>query len=129
MADNENDISLEVRCDWDHAIGEYDLYKRHGRPNGPYYVKCLNCGDIYEEESILEADYETRYHAGYHGGLKEEHAEILVTDRTGRELWRHHAIHRPEDEPEACEACGWPLDDEHRVSCENCGSIPERAKL
>lgn len=118
-----------ARINRDRARGEYELYKRYDRPSAPYYLKCLQCGDIYEKDELLDADHETRYHSGYHGGLLEEDAEIVVTDSTGREIWRHHAIHDKQPDPETCEVCDWPLDGEDRVSCPHCGAIPEEARL
>lgn len=121
------DLPLGIRIDWDHAVGEYQMYKEHGRPTGPYYMKCLGCDAVYEKTTLPDADHETRYHFGYHSGILGEEVEIVVTDNTGRELWRHHSIHRSDSA--TCDVCEEPLGGRDRVSCPNCGSIPEEARL
>ena len=114
----------------DRAEVERDLYERHGRPSRPYYLKCLRCEECWEVDGMLRdaIQHDSAFHAGYHGGLKEEHAEVVVTDAGGRELHRRHAIFKPEQEPEGCPNCGDPGDDD-RIACPNCGHIPEDHRL
>ena len=83
---------MSNRTDRRWAQMEYDLYKRHNRPNGPYHAKCLRCGYTQEYTELMGLDNLVRRHAGVHGGLHGEHAEVVALDRTGRELWRHHAL-------------------------------------
>lgn len=119
------------RVSREHAKEEYRLYKEHGRPSRPYHFKCLECGEIDEiDGSLLDADHDARRHAGYHGGWKEEDAEIVVTDSCGKELFRFHALFKPnqnDDLSGSCPGCGEEVD--HRlVSCPHCGYIPEEAR-
>jgi DNA-directed RNA polymerase subunit RPC12/RpoP len=113
----------------DTAEAEYEIYKRYGRPPRPYYGKCLECGETWEVDgALLDADNDARYHAGYHGGLKEEHVQVVVTDASGRELFRFHALFKPGMEPECCSGCGERVDGD-QVVCPNCGHIPEADRL
>jgi DNA-directed RNA polymerase subunit RPC12/RpoP len=111
------------------AEAEYEIYKRYGRPSRPYYGKCLECGETWEVDgALLDADHYARYHAGYHGGVKQEPAQVVVTDASGRELFRFHALFKSGMEPECCSGCGEPVDGD-RVACPNCGHIPEEDRL
>lgn len=125
------------------AEAERDYYEHHGRPSRPYYAKCTACSgsDAMWElgDTLLDANHDVRRHAGYHGGLLEEHAEIIVISGTGREIFRHHAIYSPEQAPEPCAGCGTPRPQPHalyhghtdetpRVACDECGHIPEEAR-
>ena len=124
-----SDGSERHRVDRRWAEQEFELYKRHNRPPRPYYMKCLRCGEMREiEGSLLRAEDAVRRHAGVHGGLKEEHAEIVATDAHGRELFRTHAIFKPEDEPQGCPECGAETDSD-RVACSECGHIPDEDRL
>jgi predicted nucleic acid-binding Zn-ribbon protein len=120
---------MPVRPDRRYAEQEYQLYKRHGRPSRPYYGKCLGCGDSWEVDgTLLDADFGARRHAGYHGGFKEEHAQVVVTDSCGRELFRLHALFKPDQEPQGCPGCGERVASD-RIACSNCGHIPEEDRL
>lgn len=117
--------SPSLRC---HAEVDRQLYEQYGRPSSPYYLKCLHCGHCEELGSLYEADANARRYAGVHGGLDEVEAQIVVTDSCGRELFRHHSMHTPAHQPEACPQCETPRDDD-RVACPDCGHIPEDDRL
>jgi len=111
------------------AEREYELYKEYNRPPAPYYMKCLHCREMWEiGDDITAADYDARRHAGVHGGLYDEHAEIVVTDSCGFEVFRVHSIFKPEQEPEGCPKCG-AEQDRNRIACPDCGYIPEGDRL
>jgi hypothetical protein len=116
----------------DKAAAERDYHDRHGRPAKPFTVICTACDDMWttDGDELLLVSNDVRRHAGYHGGLKEEQAELIVTDSTGRELFRHHAINDPDLMPpgERCESCGEPVAAD-RIACSECGHIPKEARL
>jgi hypothetical protein len=78
----------------------------------------------------MDADHDARYHAGYHSGLKEEDAEVIVLERNGRELFRFHAFFQEEhyERLSTCDNCDEQLP-EGRVSCPECGYIPTEERL
>jgi hypothetical protein len=129
MSDSQeenNDWSRAKQHDHARARGQLEFWRKHGSPSGPFYSRCFNCGDVREHETLLGADHDVRYHAGVHGGLEEQHAEIVVTDDTGRELFRHHAMHTEPDEEGGCPGCGEPYETHKRRSCPECGRIQEK---
>jgi hypothetical protein len=125
--------SQEQSSEWsrskriDHAKGRAQLkfWREHGCPSGPFYSRCLECGEVREHETVMAADHDVRYHAGVHGGLEKQHAEIVVTDDTGRELFRHHALHTESEPSEGCPTCGEPFDTVKHRSCPECGRIQD----
>jgi len=130
MGDGSMSGTKHHRVDRPRAEHEYDLYKRHDRPPRPYYGKCLRCEEMWKiGGSLLRAEDAVRRHAGVHGGLKDERAQIVATDARGRELFRVHAIFKPEDEPQGCPECGFRSVDDDRIACPNCGHIPEEDRL
>lgn len=116
----------------DRAEAERNYYEQHNQPSRPFTVICTACGDMWttETDRLLWVNHDVRRHAGYHGGLKKEQAEVIVTDSTGRELFRHHAINDPDKMPpgERCESCGEPATP-GRIACSECGHIPKEARL
>lgn len=122
----------ELRRDNTHewAKHEHRFYREHGRPSRPYYQVCYACDESWEcERTLLDADYSARRHAGYHGGLKNERAQVVVTDANGKELFTIHAGHIPGSAGvETCPACETAIDPD-RVTCPECGRIPPEHRL
>lgn len=53
------------------AEQEYRMYKQHGRPSRPYYMKCLRCMEVWEiDGELLDADDSARRHAGVHSSTR-----------------------------------------------------------